>query len=162
MVTLSFSTVYSSARFWRIAPLSALGVGTSWSLQGLWAAPWLRDVDGLERSAIVHHLSVMAVAVCAGALLFGAAANSLRRVGVKTETLLCAVMCLSALAQAALISNLPLPSLLPLIIIAAAGAATVLSFAVMAEYFPKAMAGRANGALNLLHVGCAFAVQSAT
>ena len=36
--------VYRDRRFWRIAPLSAIGVGTSWSLQGLWASPWLRDV----------------------------------------------------------------------------------------------------------------------
>ena len=36
---------YRDRRFWRIAPLSAVGVGSSWSLQGLWAAPWLRDVE---------------------------------------------------------------------------------------------------------------------
>jgi hypothetical protein len=35
----------------------------------------------------------------------------------------------------------------------------VLSFAVIADYFPKEIAARANGALNLLHFGCAFAVQ---
>ena len=56
----SLRAVYQDRRFWRIAPLSALGIGTSWSLQGLWAAPWLRDVDGLDRAAVVQHLSVMA------------------------------------------------------------------------------------------------------
>ena len=43
-------TIYRDRRFWRLAPLSAIGIGTSWSLQGLWAAPWLRDVDGLDRA----------------------------------------------------------------------------------------------------------------
>ena len=47
-------------------------------------------------------------------------------------------------------------------VIAAAGAATVLSFAILAEYFPKEISGRANAALNLLHVGGAFVLQSAT
>jgi MFS family permease len=47
-------------------------------------------------------------------------------------------------------------------VIAAAGAATVLSFAILSEYFPKEMSGRANAALNLLHVGGAFVLQSAT
>jgi hypothetical protein len=37
-----------------------------------------------------------------------------------------------------------------------------LSFAILAEYFPKEMSGRANAALNLLHVGAAFVLQSAT
>jgi hypothetical protein len=40
-----------------------------------------------------------------------------------------------------------------------AGAATVLSFAVIADCFPREFAARANGALNLLHFGWAFMVQ---
>jgi hypothetical protein len=39
------------------------------------------------------------------------------------------------------------------------GAGTVLSYAIIADYFPVEIAARANGALNLLHFGCAFAVQ---
>ena len=70
--TVDLWTIYRDPRFWRVAPLSAIGIGTSWSLQGLWAAPWLRDVDGLDRASVVQHLSVMAVVVCASALLLGA------------------------------------------------------------------------------------------
>lgn len=157
-----FAGIYRDPRFWRVAPLSALGIGTSWSLQGLWAAPWLRDVDSLDRAATVQHLSVMALAVCAGGLLLGIAAGRLRRAGVRTESILVSILGLSMLAQAALVLHWPMPSLLPWTIIAAAGAATVLSFALMGEYFPKAISGRANGALNLLHVGCAFMLQSTT
>jgi MFS family permease len=46
-------------------------------------------------------------------------------------------------------------------VIAATGAVTVLSFAILAEYFPQEVSGRANAALNLLHVGAAFVLQSA-
>jgi len=46
--------------------------------------------------------------------------------------------------------------------VAATGAATVLSYAILADYFPKELTGRANGALNLFHIGTAFAVQYAT
>ena len=65
-------------------------------------------------------------------------------------------------AQPALVLGWPIPSFLLWAVIAAAGAATVLSFAILAEYFPKEMSGRANAALNLLHVGAAFVLQSAT
>ncbi len=154
--------IYRDPRFWRIAPLSAIGIGTSWSLQGLWAAPWLRDVAGLERAAVVQHLTVMAFAVCASALLLGMAAARLRRRGVKTELVLASTLGVSMVAQTALVTGWPLPSYLLWSLIAATGAATVLSFAILAEYFPKESSARANAALNLLHVGCAFLLQMAT
>ena len=153
---------YRDGRFWRIAPLSAVGVGTSWSLQGLWAAPWLRDVEGLDRAAIVRHLSGMAIAVCIAALLLGTVASRLRRVGVTTELTLAITVVLSVAAQAALVLGFSIPSLVLWTVIAATGAVTVLSFAILAEYFPQEVSGRANAALNLLHVGAAFVLQSAT
>jgi MFS family permease len=160
--TVSLWTIYRDPRFWRVAPLSAIGIGTSWSLQGLWAAPWLRDVNGLDRGSVVQHLSVMAMTVSASALLLGIAADRLRRRGVKTELVLASTLAASMTAQAALLFHWPLPSYLLWGTIAAAGAATVLSFAVLTEYFPKEVSGRANAALNLLHVGGAFVLQSGT
>jgi MFS family permease len=162
MPTASLWAIYRDPRFWRIAPLSALGIATSWSLQGLWAAPWLRDVAGLDRADVVQHLSVMAFAVCAGALLLGMAAQWLRWRGIKTELVLASVLGVSMAAQTGLILGWPLPSYLLWSVIAAAGAATVLSFAILAEYFPKQISGRANAALNILHVGGAFVLQAAT
>ena len=159
---VSLWAIYRDRRFWRIAPLSAVGIGTSWSLQGLWAAPWLRDVNGLERADVVQHLSVMAIAVCFSALLLGMATDRLRRRGVKTESVLASTLVLSMSAQTALVCGWPIPAYLLWAVIAAAGAATVLSFAILSEYFPKEMSGRANAALNLLHVGGAFVLQSAT
>ena len=50
-------------------------------------------------------------------------------------------------------------SYLPWSIVAAAGSGTILSYAVLAEYFPKEIVGRANGALNLFHFGAAFVIQ---
>jgi MFS family permease len=152
--------IYCERRFWRLAPLSALGIGTSWSLQGLWAAPWLRDVDGLDRPAVVAILSVMAIVVSASGLGLGVAANHVRRLGGKTEHVLLGTVGLSLAAQLALLFELPVPRTLAWSAIAAAGAATVLSYAILADYYPKEISGRANAALNLLHVGGAFALQS--
>jgi MFS family permease len=158
----SLWAAYRDRRLWRIAPLSATGIAASWSLQGLWAAPWLRDVEQLDRSDVVQHLTIMALAVCLSALLLGALAGRLRRIGVKTEWVLASTLMASMAAQAALVLRCPFPSLLLWPVIAAAGAATVLSFTILGEYFPKEISGRANAALNLLHLGCAFILQSAT
>ena len=104
----------------------------------------------------------MAVAVCVSALLLGVVADRLRRRGVKTELVLVSTLGVSMTAQAGLLLQWPLPSYVLWGTIAAAGAATVLSFAILTEYFPKEISGRANAALNLLHVGGAFVLQSAT
>ena len=154
--------VYTDPRFWRIAPLSASCIGTAWALQGLWAAQWLRDVEGLDRSGVVFHLFAMAVALSLGAILLGVAADRLRRRGVGPEILLGLVAAVFIATQFALILRLPLPSYLEWAVVAAVGAATVLSFAIMAEYFPKQLTGRANGALNLFHIAAAFVVQYTT
>jgi len=159
---LGLGAIYCDRRFWRLAPLSALGVGTSWSLQGLWAAPWLKDVDGLDRGGVVQMLGIMAIAVSASGLLLGIAADRLRRHGIKTHQVLAATLGVSMLAQVVLVLGWPVPAALPWALIAAAGAATVLSYATLAEYFPKEASGRANAALNILHVGSAFAIQCAT
>jgi MFS family permease len=104
----------------------------------------------------------MAVALSFGAILLGVAADRLRRRGVGPEALLGLVAAVFIATQFALILRLPLPSYLQWAVVAAVGAATVLSFAILAEYFPKELAGRANGALNLFHIAAAFVVQYAT
>jgi MFS family permease len=155
-------TVYADPRFWRLVPLSATCIGTAWALQGLWAAPWLSDVERLDRSELLQHLLVMAIALSLGALLWGVAVDRLRRRGVGPGALLGLVAAMFIAAQLALILRLPLPLYVPWIVIAATGAATVLSYAILAEYFPKEVAGRANAALNLFHIGGAFVVQYVT
>jgi MFS family permease len=154
--------VYTDRRFWRLAPLSASCIGTAWALQGLWAAQWFTDVEGLDRAALVQHLFAMAVALSLGALLLGVTADRLRRRGIGPQVLLGLVATVFITAQLALILRWPLPSYILWAVVAAVGAATVLSYAILAEHFPKELAGRANAALNVFHIGGAFVVQYAT
>lgn len=161
-LTAGFATIYRDRRFWRLAPLSAMCIGSAWALQGLWAGPWLRDIEGLDRQDVLLHLLIMALSLSMGALLWGIAVDRLRRLGIRPRTLLVGVAMASCLAQLALILRLPLPTYVPWIFVALTGAATVLSYATLADYFPKDLAGRANAALNLFHIGGAFAVQTMT
>jgi MFS family permease len=154
-----FSTVFRDRRFWRVAPLSATGVGTSFSFLGLWAAPWLTDVARLDHSAVVGHLTLMAAVLSASALLLGGLAERLRRRGISTEAFLAGTLGLSMAAQLILLLGIPVSSHLLFGAIAAAGAAPVLGFAILARYFPKEIAGRANAALGALNMGGAFALQ---
>ena len=154
--------VYADPRFWRLAPLSAACIGTAWALQGLWAAPWLSDVERLDRSGLLWHLLIMAIALSLGGLLWGVVVDRARRRGVGLRALIGLVATMFIVAQLALILRWPLPSYVPWIFVAAVGAGTVLSYAILAEYFPKELAGRANAALNVFHIGSAFVVQYMT
>jgi MFS family permease len=154
--------IYTDPHFWRLAPLSATSIGTAWALQGLWAAQWLADVEEVARTSLVRHLFVMAVALSLGALLLGVLADRLRRYGIGVEGLLSVVGMIFIAVQLAIIFRWPLSSYVLWAAVAAVGAATVLSYAILAGYFPKELAGRANAALNVCHIGGAFVLQSAT
>src|SRR6266404_753466 len=129
------------------------------ALQGLWATPWLTDVDGLPQADVTRHLFIIAIVQGIAALLLGAAADRLRRRGVGPQVLLAFVATAFIAAQLTLILRLPVSSYLPWSIVAAAGSGPILSYAVLAEYFPKEITGRANGALNVFHFGAAFVIQ---
>ena len=158
----SLKAVYTDPRFWRLAPLSATCVGSAWALQGLWAAPWLTDVEGLDRASLITRLFIMAIALSFGALLLGTIADRMRRRGISPHALLSAVAIVFIAAQLALILRLPVPSSISWSVVSAVGAGTVLSYAIIAEYFPKELAGRANAALNVFHLGWAFVFQWST
>jgi MFS family permease len=163
----SLKAIYSDARFWRLAPLSMLCISTAWALQGLWAAPWLADVEILQRPYVVRHLFVMAIALSAGALLLGIIADRFGKRGIGPDTMLAATACLFVVAELSLILGLPAAatsygayaSYAAWAVIAGVGAATVLSYSILGDCFPKEIAGQANAALNLLHIGGAFVLQ---
>jgi hypothetical protein len=95
-------------------------------------------------------------------MLLGWSADRLRRHGIGREAYYAVIALLFITAQMMLILHVPMPSFIPWGIIAAVGAATVLSFAMLPEYFPMEISGRANAALNILHLGGAFALQYLT
>lgn len=159
--TVGVAAIARDPRFWPLAALAGLAIGTSWALQGLWAARWLADVDGLARAHVVTQLLVMALALSAGAFGLGWGADRLSRQGWPVTEVFAVACAVSIAAQLALLARAPLPHSLLWSVIAAMGAGTVLSYAILATYVPKEQSGRANALLNLFHFGTAFAVQSA-
>lgn len=157
-----FRAIALSPDFIRLAPLSASCVGTAWSIHGLWAVSWLADVEKLSQGDITRHLLVMGICLCAGALAFGLMADRLQRRGVSLQTMILATAAIFMTAETALILRWPASSYLLFGIIAAMGAATVLSFSLLGQHSPKEIAAQANAALNIVHVMAAFLLQYVT
>jgi MFS family permease len=159
---LGMKAIFGNSRFLRLAPLSATCIGSAWSLQGLWSGPCLADVEGFDREAILTYLFVMAVVLSIAGWLFGRLAHRLSQQKAGLEKVLAVIATLFVAAQLALILRLPVPLPLSWGIVAAVGAAPVISFAIMGKYFPPEVSARANGALNTLHFAWAFVAQYAT
>jgi len=159
---LDLKTIFGNPRFLRLAPLSATCIGSAWSLQGLWTAPCLADVESFDRETILTYLFVMAVVLSVAGWLFGRLAHRMSQQNAGLEKALAVIATLFVAAQLALILRLPVPLPLSWCIIAAVGAAPVISFAIMGNYFPLEVSARANGALNTLHFAWAFVAQYAT
>ena len=154
------AAVFTDRRFWKLALVSATCIGTAWSLQSLWAAPWLSKVDGLDQASVAHILFVMAIGLSVASLAFGVVAGRLQRAGIALETLFAVILLVFLAAQLAILIRLPIPVVVPWIVIAAVGSATVVSYSILATYVPRQNLGRANAAFNLVHLLVAFAVQA--
>jgi outer membrane protein OmpA-like peptidoglycan-associated protein/predicted MFS family arabinose efflux permease len=152
--------VVTDARFWRLAPLSALICGSAWAIQGLWAAAWLRDVAHMDASELANALFIMAAALCGGAFAFGVILDRLRRRGIGPDIVFVGLAIAVIAAEIALALHWPVPVFMILVCIGASGAATVVSYSITPQLFPSISVGRANSALNVLHFGVAAVVQN--
>jgi predicted MFS family arabinose efflux permease len=158
---MKLSAVFGDRRFWGVAPLSTMCIGTAWALQGLWAERWLRDVDGLESAPIVDSLFGMALALSAGSLILGLSASAVARWKIRAGDVLCAAAILFVIAELALVFDLGISSHPLWAVIASLGGASVLTYAIIAGYFPAELIGQANAALSTCHIAGAFLLQYA-
>jgi MFS family permease len=150
--------VFAHPRFWWIAPLGGVGMGAFMSIQGLWAVPWMIDVDGRTRADAARHLLVMGVVVMAGYTLLGMFATRLARGGFEPKHLFASGFALNFVALGLIIAETP-GSYLWWSLYGLGAAVNVLGFPVLSEGFPKELAARASTALNLMMFVGSFAAQ---
>lgn len=157
---LGYCDIFQDRYFWRLAPLSATAIGAAWALQGLWSAPWLRDVAHLTPPEIAQHLLIMAISLSLGALSFGVILQFLSRRGISPAWSMMVAALAFITAELGLALSWPIPPLVAWCLVSAFAAATVMTYTMSAQHFPKESVGRANSAFNLLHFLTAFSVQS--
>ncbi len=156
-----FTDAVTDRRFWRFAPLSASVVGTAFAIQGLWAARWLVDIEGYGSDQLLHELLAMGVGLTLGALVIGAATTWLRARGVGEATVFGGFCIAFILLQVVLLLHVALPAAVLWGLIGGFGGMPVLSYSILDTMFPSERVGRANSALNVLHLTTAWIVQAA-
>lgn len=153
-------TVLASRVFWRLAPLCVTMHAALLGYQGLWAGPWIRDVERLDRAATATALSWTAVALIVGFLSLSVLVERARRVGIAPAGVMLIGAVPTLLAQALLLLQLPGMSTPLWVAFALFGTTSMLPYAVLQQHFPQALAGRVGTAMNLLVFSSVFGMQS--
>ena len=145
--------------FWRMGTLSAMMSGTNLAMLGLWIAPWLRDVAGLERHQVGLMLAWMAASMTGGFAVMGTLSDWLGRRGVESMTIyltgLGVAICMLVLL------TLGVTTALPVIVglYSFSGASGQLVYVMLSRRFPHELAGRVSTANNMMSFTGAFIVQ---
>jgi MFS family permease len=150
--------IFASRAFWRFAPQTTLIVGGFMALQGLWAVPWLMNVNGLTRDAAAFHLLLMAGAQLTGFLSIAFFVQRLARAGMPPQRLLMLGMGGGLLAILGIVLDIA-PSWLLWPALGLVFSVGNLAYALLTAEFPLSLAGRANTALNLWAFVGAFGIQ---
>ncbi|OGA96351.1 MAG: hypothetical protein A3E79_04240, partial [Burkholderiales bacterium RIFCSPHIGHO2_12_FULL_61_11] len=150
--------IYGNRNFWRFAPQGCLVSGGFMAFQGLWAVPWLIEVNGATRSDAAGVLFLMGLSMLAGFVFVATCSGWLARRNITPMLLLTVGMGLGLVVELAIILGLARSAWLwPLL-----GLSFSLSNIVYSQLtaaFPIAISGRVNTALNLMVFVGAFGLQ---
>jgi len=152
-------TILTDPVFLRIALFAVPSQATALAVLGLWAGPWLRDVQGLTPAAAAATLSVMAIAMMAGFLGFGTVASRAAHRGLPPLYIAVGGMVAFMVAQAAIIVAPVQFGVVTWCAYALFGTGGVLMFPVLTGAYPVHLSGRVNTALNFLMFVGSFLIQ---
>ena len=150
--------VFVHARFWWLAPVAGFAMGSFMAIQGLWAVPWLMDVEGSTRATAANHLLAMNAVIMLGYALLGFFGTRLAHRGVHARHLFAAGFAVNVVALALIVLRVP-GSYVWWSLFGLGAAVNVLAFTVLNEGFGRELAGRTNTTLNLLMFTGSFVTQ---
>lgn len=151
--------VFTSKKFWTLAPLTTFSQAAYLSIQGLWAGPWLLHVGGYDRQSTADILFFMAVAMTSGFLLLGTIATRLQKSGFSTAHSGVTGMFVFILVQLGLIFIPPSASVILWLLFGFFGTSGIIAYAALTHAFPAHLSGRVTTGINLLVFVAAFACQ---
>ena len=154
----SLGQIYGNRVFWRFAPQGCVIVGGFMAIQGLWAVPWLMEVNGATRGDAAGVLFLMSLAMLVGFLFVATCSTRLARRGITPMVLLRVGMGLALVAELAILLGLAEPGWLwPLL--GVSFSLGNIAYSQLTAAFPVSLSGRVNTALNLLVFVGAFGLQ---
>ncbi len=152
------SDVLSAGRFWSFSVRSAFFTGGFMALQGLWAVPWLMEVNGYSRSVAADHLFWLNIGMLAGQLSIGAWATRLAARGITPLRLMQVGLFLTMVVEGLIIAEAG-STLVLWCVLGVVSATGAQMYGVVAGLFPLHLTGRVTTSINLIAFIGAFVVQ---
>jgi MFS family permease len=150
--------IFGKRVFWRFAPQGCLSSGGFMAIQGLWAVPWLMEVNGAVRADAAGVLFLMGLAMLSGFIFVATCSRWLSRHGIVPMTLLSLGIGVGLLVEVAIIADLARPAWLwPLL--GLSFSLSNIAYSQLSAAFPVELSGRVNTALNLMVFVGAFGLQ---
>ncbi len=154
--------VYRTGLFWRVGPLAFTSASAGMAIQGLWAGPWLRDVAGLDDSAVATHLFLIALAMTCGFAAMGVISDvAYRKWRIPPRTVMVLGVMAFTLVQIGILLEPVTISYAVWFVFGLVSNFSAMAFAVLSQHFPASLSARSNTALNVLVFASAFAGQYA-
>lgn len=151
--------IYARLDFWRLALPLVVSQGIFQALQGLWFAPWLADVHGLDRRAVADALFLSALAYLVVSLSLGRIADALAKRGISQLRLYQGGMLLTTAAFVPIALGLHDGLFVVLALFAATSIAAIIAYTLVTQLVPLAQSGRVTTASNVLLFTASFAFQ---
>lgn len=151
--------ILSETYFWRVALPLIVCHGAYQALQGLWLAPWLADVGGLDRPAVANYLLAGALSYGIGSVAFGLLADRLAGGGVSRLAVYKFGMGLTVATFLAIAAGAQTGMLAIITAYGFGACSAALAYAVLTQHFPRKVTGRVNTATNIFMFLASFAFQ---
>ncbi|HLI10665.1 MAG TPA: MFS transporter [Alphaproteobacteria bacterium] len=151
--------ILSSRLFWAVGMFTGLSNAVFLAEQGLWAGPFMREVEGLDARSAARLVVVLALAMVSGGFVLGWLARQLDRRGLSTYASAGANAGIFMLVQAVMLLDTPLPPTALWALYGFFGSAGLLGYAVLSGLFPLNLAGRVGTAYTLIVFALAFLFQ---
>ena len=147
--------------FWKYALVYALSTGSFLSFQGLWAAPWFRDVAGFERPEVALHLLVLSFSMIPGYFAMGIIFSLLKPSGFRRRFIMGMSFILFEAVQLLILFEVVSPSYLIWALLGLLGTSSAPVYAILTGFFPHHLAGRVNTMVNMFLLFATFGIQYA-
>ncbi len=153
--------IYLSYAFWRICPIASIVGGTSMSIQGLWAGPWLTDVGGFNQMETANILFIFTICMAIGIVMMGIISDYVRKFKISPIGVMGFFMFLLIIPFAIITSGSMPKAIWPWVMFSLTSFCGTLGYAGLSAHFPLNYAGRVSTAVNLITFLVAFFSQYA-
>ncbi len=137
-----YMQIIKNKNFYTLAPVSALGLASFFTIQGLWANGWMADVAGLSQEEIGLRLLIVAIAMSFGTLGNGALVDYLSKKGFNRAKYLATGLMMLFIVQIFFALNIDTDGYWQWVILGLTGNIGVLVHPILNKTYPPGYSAR--------------------